>query len=333
MTAQFQVISIAVCTYNRAEMLGPALASLISQETCSEFSHEIVIIDDGSTDETAMIVRQVAAGSSVPVRYVRDIGKGIAFARNRGIQETAGEWIAFFDDDQVAEKGWLRGLFIAAKETGAQIVGGVRLLQSAEGEMPRFGPLTREILGEKVYGARMRASNRYTLACTGNVMIHRSVFSQIGLFDTTMHRGMSDIDLTRRAHDAGIPSWYTPHAIVHHLLPPHRLREDYIKWTSLRVGTNLAQINYKSWGAAGMLFLCLLRLGHALSINLLMSLSACITQNPMGKLERKCYRWIAEGFLRMSIYLLSPGTFRQEEFLKTLAFRASGNPEGGRFGI
>jgi len=323
MTAQFPAISVIVCSYNRASTLGPALASLTSQETRSEFSYEIVIIDDGSTDETAMVVSQVAARSSVPVRYVRDIGKGIAFARNRGIREASGEWIAFFDDDQIAEKGWLRGLFLAARETGAQIVGGVRLLQATEGEMPRLGPQTREILGEKIYGPRMRPSNRYTLACTGNVLIHRNVFSRIGLFDTSMHRGMSDIDLTRRAHDAGIPSWYTPHAIVHHLIPPHRLRDHYVKWTSLRVGTNLAQINYKSWGAVGMLFLCLLRLGHALSINLLVDLYAYITANPVAKLERKCYRWIAEGFLRMSICLLFPSAFHQDEFLESLAFRAS----------
>jgi glycosyltransferase involved in cell wall biosynthesis len=321
------LISIVVCSYDRASTLGPALVSVISQETQSEFFFEIVVIDDGSTDETALIVRQVAGKSPVPVRYVRESGKGIAFARNRGVQEASGEWIAFFDDDQIAEDDWLQSLFLAAKKTGAQIVGGVRRLQFTEGEMPHLGPLTREILGEKIYGPRMRPSNRYTLACTGNVMLHRKVFSQIGLFDTSMHQGMSDIDLTRRAHDAGITSWYTPHAVVHHLIPPHRLREDYIKWTSLRVGTNLARINYKSWGAARMLFLCLLRLGYVMSVNLLMDFAARIAADPLAKLERKCHRWIAEGFSRMAICLLFPHTFRQDEFLGPLAFRGSANSD------
>jgi glycosyltransferase involved in cell wall biosynthesis len=315
------LISVVICSYNRVRTLGPAIESAAFQIVDGPFYFEIVIIDDGSTDGTEEVVRQIAGRSPVPVRYVRASGEGIPFARNRGVLEARGEWIAFFDDDQIAEAGWLNALILAAQETGAQIVGGVRRRDFMEGDPPRLGPHTREILGEKYYGAHLCRSNRFTLACTGNVLINRKLLSQIGPFDADMRRGMSDIDWMRRALDAGISSWYSPHAVVRHLIPPHRQTEDYLKWTCLRVGTNLSQINFKSWGPAKMLLPCLLRAGHALTINLIMELTWRIVPNPPAKMERKCYRWIAAGSSRMAANLLLPKVCGQENFFEQLAFR------------
>jgi glycosyltransferase involved in cell wall biosynthesis len=315
------LISVVICSYNRLQTLGPAIKSAAFQNPDAAFSFEIVIIDDGSTDGTEGVVRQFAGRSPVPVRYIRESGRGIPFARNQGVNEARGEWIAFFDDDQIAENGWLNALILAAQETGAQIVGGVRRLDFLERDQPRLGPLTREILGEKYYGSHLCRSNRFTLACTGNVLIRRNLFDQIGQFDTTMRRGMSDIDWMRRAFDAGISSWYSPHAVVRHLIPPHRLTEDYLKWTCLRVGTNLTHINHKSWGRVKMLWPCLLRAGHALTVNLLLEMALRIIPDPPAKLERKCYRWIAIGSSRMAANLLFPKTCAQDDFLKQLAFR------------
>lgn len=315
------LISVVICSYNRVQTLGPAIESAAFQSVDTVFSFEIVIIDDGSTDGTEGVVRQIAGRSPVPVRYIRESGKGIPFARNRGVKEARGEWIAFFDDDQIAENGWLNALILAAQETGAQIVGGVRRLEFMDGDQLRLGPLTREILGEKYYGPHLCRSNRFTLACTGNVLIRRTLFGQIGQFDADMSRGMSDIDWMRRAFDAGISSWYSPRAVVRHLIPPHRLTEDYLKWTCLRVGTNLSHINFKSWGPAKMLLPGLLRAGHALTVNLLMELASCIMQNPRAKLDRKCFRWIAIGSSRMAANLLFPKACAQDGFFKHLAFR------------
>ena len=315
------LISVVICSYNRVQTLGPAIESAASQKMDAASSFEIVIIDDGSTDGTEQVVRQIADRSPVPVRYIKESGKGIPFARNRGVREARGEWIAFFDDDQIAENGWLNALILAAQETGAQIVGGVRRLQFMEGDPPRLGPLTREILGEKYYGPHRRRINRFTLACTGNVLIRRRLFGRIGQFDADMHRGMTDIDWMRRAFDAGISSWYSPHAVVRHLIPRHRLTEDYLKWTCLRVGTNLSHINYKSWGPVRMLLPCLLRAGHALTVNLLLELAARMAANPPARLDRKCYRWIATGSARMAVNLLFPEASAQDDFFKRLAFR------------
>lgn len=314
-------VSVIICSYNREQTLGPAMESALAQSFETPLSFELVVVDDGSTDGTESVVRRIGSLSRAPVRYVRESGKGIPSARNRGVQEAKGEWIAFFDDDQIAESGWLEALIRTARDTGGQIVGGVRRLQFVDGNPPPLGPLAREILGEKYYGPRPRKVDRFALACTGNVLIHRRLFDRIGLFDSAMKRGMSDIDWMRRAFDAGIPSWYTPHAVVRHLVPAHRLNEDYIRWTCLRVGTNLVHINYKSWGPAKMLVPCLLRALHAITVNPLASLAARVTANRRARLDRKCYRWIAVGSMRMAAYLLFPGPAAQDDFFNSLAFR------------
>ena len=315
------LVSVVVCSYDREPTLGLALESVACQETGGAFEFEIVVIDDGSRDGTGEVVRRVAACSPAPVRCVRESGRGIPFARNRGVEEARGEWIAFFDDDQIAERNWLRELMHTALETGAPIVGGVRRLQFQGEAPPQLAPLTREVLGEKYYGPRACRSSRYTLACTGNVLVRRDLFDRIGRFDTAMRRGMSDIDLMRRALDAGVDAWYTPRAIVQHLIPPYRLGENYLKWTCLRVGANLSLINYKSWGPLKMFLPCLLRVGHALTLNAVLAVVAHLAGRRAVVLNRRCYRWMAEGSARMALHLALPRVFPQEEFLGRLDFR------------
>src|SRR5205809_1380614 len=106
-------ISIVVCTQNRAEMLRGALASLYDLDA-DGFSYEIVVIDNGSTDATPEVIAAAEAESRNPLRRIYEPEKGIVSARNRGIREARGRWIAFFDDDQIANSKWLAELYRGA---------------------------------------------------------------------------------------------------------------------------------------------------------------------------------------------------------------------------
>ena len=65
------LISVIIPTYNRSEMLSDALESLIHQENSGDFSYEIIVVDNASTDSTKTVVEQAAAKAPVPVRYVQ----------------------------------------------------------------------------------------------------------------------------------------------------------------------------------------------------------------------------------------------------------------------
>ena len=87
-------VSVVIPAYNRAVLLPATLRSLLAQTLPSQ---EIIVVDDGSTDRTA----EVAEAFSHPVRVIRQANSGPGAARNRGFQESHGEFIHFFDSDDV----------------------------------------------------------------------------------------------------------------------------------------------------------------------------------------------------------------------------------------
>ena len=88
-------VSVIIPTYNRADMIGDALDSLI-QQTSEDW--EAIVVDDGSTDDTEAVVSRFADGR---IRYLYQANKGLPGARNTGIRNATGEYIAFLDSDDL----------------------------------------------------------------------------------------------------------------------------------------------------------------------------------------------------------------------------------------
>ena len=100
-------ISVVIPTYNRARLLGEAIESALAQTRPPD---EIVVVDDGSTDATPEVLARFASR----VRAVRQDNAGEAAARNRGVAEARGEWIAFLDSDDLWEPDALERLEAAS---------------------------------------------------------------------------------------------------------------------------------------------------------------------------------------------------------------------------
>src|SRR4029077_6323632 len=96
-------------------------------------------------------------------------------------------------------------------------------------------------LGETKLGSEPRLyGGRLTPGC-GNLMIERSVFDEVGVFERTVDGRGEDTDLFSRIERAGIAAWYFPGAIVHHLTPPERLADSYLLNLARRMGVGIAQ--------------------------------------------------------------------------------------------
>ncbi|MCH8829851.1 MAG: glycosyltransferase family 2 protein, partial [Planctomycetes bacterium] len=109
-------ISVVVCTYNRAAMLRDAITSLVALKTNGLFRYDILVVDNASTDTTADVVAEISENADVIVRRVLEEKQGVVPARNRGVAEANGTWIAFFDDAQLADDAWLLRLWETAHE-------------------------------------------------------------------------------------------------------------------------------------------------------------------------------------------------------------------------
>jgi len=318
-------VSIVLCTYNRANMLGSALESLARQETDGKFTFDVVVVDDRSTDGTEITLQKIAKDSRMPIRCVRGEGRGIAAARNMSVRAASGEWLAFFDDDQVAETNWLKELLALALKTGSQCVGGARPLLLTTQELSKLSPICKQFLGEIAQGNEPKRCSRKLYPCTGNMLLRRSALERVGQFNESLTRGGEDIEFSARLHRAELEAWFTPKAIVRHQVPAYRLNESYLTWRALVDGGNMAYRDFREWGLAKTVTTCSARIAQASLINFPLMLLAYIAGNSAEVIGRKCLILRAWGYLRESLRLVSPRLFPQQTFFSRLSFRGERN--------
>jgi len=102
------MISVIVCTYNRASYLQKTLTSFFEQTCLGAVDHELLVIDNNSSDDTPQVVEEFKARPGA--RYIFERRQGLCCARNRGVAESRGEIVAFLDDDVIVDKNWLASL-------------------------------------------------------------------------------------------------------------------------------------------------------------------------------------------------------------------------------
>ena len=96
MNTNNRTVSVIIPTYNRGHLLGEAIQSVLNQDI-RDCSLEIIVVDDGSVDNTQDVVAQFGKD----VRYIYQDNQGVGAARNRGVEVASGEWLAFLDSDDL----------------------------------------------------------------------------------------------------------------------------------------------------------------------------------------------------------------------------------------
>lgn len=314
-------LSVVICTYNRADSLAIALASVLEQKIPGR-NYEVVVVNDGSTDATEAVVMQIAAEAAVAVRMVQPNGKhGIAHARNTGIRAAAAPATVFFDDDQLADPGWLEGLLEVAEEKHTEMVGGPRRLDLSDEVLQGLGPVCRGLLGENLYSAESMRLDGKELPTTGNLYFTKALFERLGGFDEYLLASGEDADFIRRARALGIEVWTAPQAMVAHMVPDYRTQPAYFRWVSRRWGVQFATMDKKEFGKLRMILNACLRIGQAMLIHFPKLILATIQGNASKAIDAKALLWRAEGYARNTLRHLHPSLFAQPRFFNPLDFR------------
>ena len=206
-------VSVVVPTRNRADLLADCLASLLSQDYLAD-QFEIIIVDDGSTDDTPALVRSLQQSSTGRTHYQAQSHQGVNAARNRGIRAARGALICFVDDDVDIPLGWLKALVAAAfRHPQAGCLGGMIRVRF-EGRPPRSCPKELERSeGELDYGSSEKPVHQ---VYGGNLMLRRWAIDRIGPFRTGMSGPCDEIEWQRRLRRDGIEIVYVPSAWLWH---------------------------------------------------------------------------------------------------------------------
>jgi glycosyltransferase involved in cell wall biosynthesis len=181
MTRNNPTVSIILPTYNRAAFIGRSIETILSQ-TFRDF--EIIIIDDGSTDNTAEIVTSMLGDNRII--YERYVGnRGAPCARNIGIRRSSGRYVTFQDSDDTWTRDKLmkqvRAMEEATQDTGVVYTGYYRLEGSRKIYMP---------VPTSDYAKASEAISRlfYLFVATPTALIRKECLEAVGLFDETLPR-------------------------------------------------------------------------------------------------------------------------------------------------
>ncbi len=228
--------SVAICTWNRAELLRRTLISLSRLRMPTDWHWQIVVVDNNSTDRTADVVREFE--SQMPLRLVSEPRQGLSFARNRAIENCTGQVIVWTDDDVEVAPAWLvaYGELIDRTPEGSFWGGPIR---------PKFlGPRPTWLMKnwdvcQGCFAARELGQDSFE--CTAdrlpygaNFAVRTSVQHKF-LFDERLGRkgnslvGDEELDLMRRLMAAGHRGFWVPGATVEHLIPPQRMTLDFVR--------------------------------------------------------------------------------------------------------
>ncbi len=183
-------IDVVIPVYNGEKFIIEAIDSAAHQTLSPK---KIIIIDDGSTDNTYSLVSEYARYSAVEIKLVQKANGGLSSARNRGIQESDAEFIAFLDADDVWVKEKLEKQLAIYQQTVFRKLGLVYCnydvinAQGAYLYINYKAPLDKKRMRGSVFKTLLE---RNRIASSGSgVLIRRSIFNTIGLFDETLKWG------------------------------------------------------------------------------------------------------------------------------------------------
>lgn len=133
--SQLPRVSVIIPTMGRPQSLARALRSVLAQVGVDGV--ELIVVDNDPAGSAEVVVRDVRAGSSFPVNYVREPSPGVSNARNAGLAAACGELIAFLDDDESAPTHWLASLLATQVAFEADVVFGPVVAQLPADVDPR----------------------------------------------------------------------------------------------------------------------------------------------------------------------------------------------------
>jgi len=227
-------VTLIVCTFNRARDLHELLETAVVQETGGEFTYEVLVVDNNSTDETREVVEHFISAGPASVRYLFEAKQGKSHALNTGLKAAQGHIYTIVDDDFILPSSWVLNIYRAFRlHPEVSFIGG-KVLPLWQEDPPPW--LTREhwsAIAMADYGEEEFYTDAdhqiCLLACsfrTADVKAAGGYRPELGVTSGQIG-GTEDIDLLQRLWQSGRKGIYLPHIWFHHKVTADRGTKQY----------------------------------------------------------------------------------------------------------
>ena len=240
--------SIVIPNLNGAGWLRDSIESIWAQ---TEQDFELIIIDNGSTDESLAIARSFVGRPGYTL-VENQTNTGFSAAVNTGIGLAKGEYVVLFNNDAFAQPDWLAQLIaMADAEPRAFAVQSLMIrhferdiCDDAGDYVTLFGWACKR--GDGMYWRRYTKPGRIFSACGGASLYRKSILDEIGLFDELFFAYFEDVDISRRASSLGYKNVYCPPAKCYHICGATTGAVRYNPFKSVQSGRNSILLPYKN---------------------------------------------------------------------------------------
>ncbi|HEX8501610.1 MAG TPA: glycosyltransferase family 2 protein [Pyrinomonadaceae bacterium] len=232
-------LDVLVATYNRCDLLGRALASLLAAEVPPGLDVRVTVVDNNSKDRTRQVTEewQEKAGGKVGLSYLFEGRQGKSHALNTGIAATDGDLVGMIDDDEEVDARWYARAAEAFEDEGVDFVGGPYYPRWGAPQPVWLPESYRGVIGWVEAGDRVLPydENYPGVLMGGNAVFRRSLLRRVGPYSTNLGRtdrhllACEDEDMYQRVLAAGGRGLYLPDLVIYHYIPPERLTKSYYR--------------------------------------------------------------------------------------------------------
>jgi glycosyltransferase involved in cell wall biosynthesis len=233
------LLSIIICTRNRATEVVDCLPEVARQ--AREFADvEVIVVDNGSTDNTREVVENAVRTHNYPFRYIFEPVAGLCQARNRGRAEAKGRILTYIDDDERAAPNWIGRIREHFLENKSDCLGGkVGVRLGGDPPFP-FDVEMRRFFCATEFGEKERFLTFPEHPFGGNMSFKTEVFDSIGGFDTNLKLYGDETNFFNRASAEGFTMFYRPDVEVSQVIPAKRLTKEELSHKSYIWGKGAA---------------------------------------------------------------------------------------------
>ena len=238
------ILSIIICSYNRASYISDALTSLYCQ-SAGLYEFEVIIVDNNSTDNTKEVYAQWRqTNTNGQFTFISETKQGASFARNMGATIAKGEWVCFMDDDAVATPNYVENILKHIQNKPDAVGFGGRIIPKYIPAEPKWmSYYVSSLVGNFDYAPIACAFENGKYPLESNMIVKKTVYDQIGGFNVnlpgvvgTLRIGGEGKELFYKILALGHKIYYDPSICIHHVVEVKKLTSEYMYRVASGIG-------------------------------------------------------------------------------------------------